>query len=371
MSEKEDTKRGTRVRRVLDSKRQPPEYQRLDMEPKEAGKSLLHDEFGMPKVTQAPKENIPIMKEIPNEPVNVKASKPTAKVRIAKGNTQRGMPSRQAEQTLQDDDKFIPPKSNFVSVGQSDHTWYDDKVAGPSERMIDNNEEMNIENLQRVSVVDAEKNVFGLVGKPDPLSQKVKNAQSKQFEARVINVFDSIKEQMDDITSTEDLQTFLQNVRAENGVLAKLFKLFKKIPESEKEDIGALIDARIQQFNIDFKAKEHELELDESEVEESEPEELEDDFQDQDNDPFVESSNAQSEDEEIDHKDAPDTAKISQTLKEGQYGILVDDKLFTVLPDAASAKQALTRLVLGNEVDLSRIQVIKRIGIDFGILLGD
>jgi hypothetical protein len=246
------------------------------------------------------------------------------------------------------DDKFLPPKSNFVSVGHTDHAWYDESVTGPSERMVDNNENVDIENLQRVSVVDKDNSVFGVGGSPDPLAQ---SDVRKRFETRLNHIFESLKSQLEMITAIDDLNSFMTNVRSKKGVLGTLLKQFADIPEDEKESVGEMIDQQFQQFNLEFRAKEQELNEDAEETE------------------------ADPVDDEIDEGEEsyePDGSKeyvsdVSQ-LDEGQYGIFIKEELFNTSDTAEEARQVLTRLVLGNNVELSDIKVFKRVSVDFGIL---
>jgi hypothetical protein len=110
------------------------EYQRRDIEPKPAGQSLLHDKHGMPRVTKKVAKKVPPPPELPNEPIRVHARRPD-------------------EDSISYRDN-IPPQP-MAHVGMHEDTmWFDEElVAGetPSEdeEMIDNNEEMDIERLQR------------------------------------------------------------------------------------------------------------------------------------------------------------------------------------------------------------------------------
>jgi len=357
-----EEKRSNRVRKILDMKRQPPEHQRLDIEVKEGGRSLLHDDFGMPKVTPPPRLETPSMREIPNEPVVIKASIPDlSKVRTARGNVQRrdhlGKQTVTAQGLAEDDDKFIPPKSNFVSVGQKEHTWYDDRVAGPSE-MVDNNDEMDTESLQ------------GLDPMADVENEKMSEVR-KSFENRLKNVFSGVDTQLESIVNTDQLEQFKKNIFGKGGLLDNVLKQFRSIPPNERQVVGELVNHYIEELKLQLDAKANELEEEDDEEEDSDEDGV-DQYRGADYDGEQEDTSESDEDDGVmlpaDEK-APSTAKISSTLEEGQYGILIDDKLFTVAEDSAKAREALTRLVLGNNVDLKRVQVIKRVSVDFGILL--
>jgi hypothetical protein len=350
-------KRGNRVKRILDSKRQPPEYQRLDIEPREGGKSLLHDDFGLPKVGPAPSRgDIPQMREVSNKPVSIKASVPDeSRVQIAKGGIpQKGRPSRAAEQTFtkEEDDGFIPPKNNFVNVGQTEHAWYDEKVAGPSE-MVDNNALDS--NAPDEQLIDTD----SLQG-TNPLAdieQEELSEIRKQFEQRLQYIQDGVLSQLEDVVNLEDLEQFKANILGKSGVISTVLKQFKKLDSQDRQVVGELVNSVIDTLRLEFEAKEYEFLSDEEEDEDEESEHG--DF------PEEEDSN-----ENLDvGPRQPQTAKVSAALAEGQYAVLVDDKLFTVVDSAQEARQVLSRLILGNNVDVERIQLIKRIPIDFGVVL--
>lgn len=61
-----------RKRRVF--KNVETEYERLGVEPKEAGRSLLHDDAGLPKVPRRRVAQMPAPDPLPSKPVSVKAS---------------------------------------------------------------------------------------------------------------------------------------------------------------------------------------------------------------------------------------------------------------------------------------------------------
>lgn len=348
-----DDKRVSRVRRILDSKRQPPEYQRLDIEPREGGRSLLHDEHGLPKVSRASEKKAPLMREISNKPIPVKAV------------NKRGMPSKSAEQSA--DDGFLPPKSNFVSVGQTDHSWYDESVTGPSEKMIDNNEEVDTESIQRVSAVDVDKNVYG-IGKSNPLNP---SDTSVKFQKRLRSVFSNIINEIETISSLKDLNDFVANIRSKNGILGSVIQSFENVPDDEKKVVGETVDQYFHQLNVELKSKEQELKYLEEDSEESD--ETIDEYdneqlaekQDLENlkDQVADSYDEQSEDGEY-------QADLSN-IEEGQFGIFVKQELFTTCDTEADARSILTKLVVENNVALSDVSVLKRLSIDFGISFGE
>ena len=126
MPKKPATRRGPVVRRMQ------TEYQRRDIEPKPAGQSLLHDKHGMPRVAKKPVKRMPPPPQISNEPIRV--------------------PARARDEDSISYRSQLPPQP-MAHVGMHEDTmWFDEElVAGevPDGEMVDNNDEMNVESLQR------------------------------------------------------------------------------------------------------------------------------------------------------------------------------------------------------------------------------
>lgn len=337
-------RKGNRVRRILETKKQPPEYQRLDLEPKEGGRSLLHDEFGIPKVSPTQKKaSLPEAPDIPNEPVHVKASVPSTNIRAPLGVPKRGAP------IPSDDDGFVPPPSNFVAVGQKDHTWYAPEVTGPrpppvqldeENEIIDNNDDVDIESLQGA----------------DPFADLKEEGGSEireQFEKTLAYIEEQALALIYSATTLEELDKVKGYIFGKDSDLTAVLREFKNIPVNERRIVGEVINYAVENLKLEITAKAKELSHE---------------------DPAPEPSPEEDEDEDKSHPDDksfnPPTAKIS-SLQDGHYAIFIDDKLFNTAPDVKLAREILSRLILGNNIDITRIQVIRRIPIDFGVVLGD
>lgn len=326
-------KKGNRVRRILETKRQAPEYQRLDIEPKEGGKSLLHDEFGILKVSPLPpnKGDIPIMNEISNEPVQIKASVQSSNMKTP--ILKKGIPSPNNE-----DDGFVPPRSNFVSVGQKEHTWYSHEVAGYPKETIDNNDEIDVDSLQGI----------------DPLAD-VDDENISEIRKNFENILSMIEKDALSavwaVTTLKELDEVKHTIFGKDSGLTLLLKEFKSIPQKEKHIVGDLINYVVENIKLEISAKRDSFEVDGPNYEIDNEEELQD-------------SEEESESDESESVEFP-------TLQEGSFAILVDDKLFNTTQSIVAAKDILSRLILGNNIDVSRIQVLKRIPVDFGIIFGD
>ena len=146
----------------------------------------MHDEFGLPKVAPKQEKKVASIKEISNEPVIVSASTPSAKISYVKA------PPRTVikDATDDDDDKFVPPKSNFVAVGHVEHAWYDDKVTGHS--TIDNNDYIG-------DSADATDKLQGLDPLADVKDPKVAEAY-RYFEKRLRHVKNLVIAQLSEVT---------------------------------------------------------------------------------------------------------------------------------------------------------------------------
>lgn len=343
-------RKGNRVRRILETKKQTPEYQRLDIEPKEGGKSLLHDEFGIPKVsTYQRKEKALEPSDISNRPVHVKASLPIVNTKSSSGIPKRGTP------LIEEEDDFVPPRSNFVAVGQKEHTWYAPEVAGPrpssvdQKEIIDNNDEIDVDALQGT----------------DPFIDLKEDGVSEireEFEKTLGMIEEQSLLMISTVKSPEDLKVAKATIFGKNSDLTAILREFKNIPPNERRIVGEIINYTLENIKLELSSKGEEFVSAERvrntvpAPESSDSHDVEDEDED--------------EDENEDEEHVPSTAKIS-SLQDGHYAVFIDDKLFNTFSDTNSVREILSRLILGNNIDVTRIQVIKRIPIDFGVVLGD
>jgi hypothetical protein len=58
-------------------------------------------------------------------------------------------------------------------------------------------------------------------------------------------------------------------------------------------------------------------------------------------------------------------------IQEGEFAIIVHNDIVDIVKDIESARDLISKIVLNDNVDLGEIQLVKRIKIDFGIILGD
>ena len=300
---------------MLESKTKQPEYQRLDIEPLVGGKSLLH-EGGMPKVVIPKRNNIPLLKEISGDPVLIKAYEQNS-----------------------DDDKFIPPKSNFVSVGHVDHSWYSDKVTG----IQDNNEYVDIENLQGINPLAH-------------ITPAISNIAKKLDHAKTL-----IIAELSQVNSTIELKNLKENIFGKNGIFTKI------VLQSDSSDnsIGELLSHVYDEINLDIQGKEYEL----SKTKEEDEEDLgcEKWPEDMAAIPY----------EQVQEKDEmypdgiPKRFPTFPAIPEGNYGIIIDELLVGEAETLDEAHEAITDLLLTKNIDLNRVQLVKRIKIGFGVILGE
>lgn len=323
-----------KMKRTLEIKRQPPEYKRLDIEPKVGGGSLLHDEFGMPKTgpTQH-KGDIPMMNELPNEPVMIKSSekedKPLGK-----------RPQRAAFPIVIDDDKFIPPKSNFVSVGNVDTGWYNDKVVGPvkTNPIIDNNDVLDTDSLQGMN----------------PLASPSETSV-KFFSGMLKNIKDITNAQLPKVNDLNELSELRAKILGKQGVFNQVLVHFNKVPPPEKAAIGALISDAVSDLTLEFESKEYEFISSDNEQEEEE----------------VVYDDEEDEDFEEDPEEKAEVAGtlVCSNLPPGSYAVLVKENLIAMANTAEKAKKLIEELVLGEKAKLEDVQLIKKIAVDFGVIL--
>ncbi|MCK9567662.1 hypothetical protein M0R72_01775 [Candidatus Pacearchaeota archaeon] len=341
------------VERILEAKTRQPEHQRLDMEPKVGGNSLLHDEFGMPKVSGGHRRNVPEIKEISGEPVVVKASKPSSKISFKK-------PNQPTQPKVEDDDHFIPPKSNFVAVGHVEHSWYDDKVAGPS--VVDNNEEVDIEKLQGLNpLVDID---------------NAKIAKSVEFfRKKLTYVKNFTVTELAEVNDEQDLSDLKVKIFGNKGIFTDILKKLGSLKAADRPVIGELVNLVYSELQLEIEGKAYELESEAAEANEVTewPEDMavitrdeEPDEEDEDEIPDEE-----TEENEADDEESSNSSSDSQTVPEGHYAIIVDGKLLNIVESANKASDVISHLLLSENLTLDSIQLIKRIKIDFGIILGE
>jgi hypothetical protein len=377
------------VRRILDAKNnlslktKMPEYQRLDIEPKVAGKSLLHDEFGMPKVAPKKRENVLLNKEIPNTPVLIKASTPDlSRIKFHKKNQVVVAPYTPAKEK---DDGFIPPKSNFVppkqnfvSVGNVEHGWYDEKVTGKP--MIDNNYVVGdsadaVDAIQgKNPLVDFSETILENNGSSIPYkSRDDPNTDEARvyFEKKLAHVKNLVVAQLAEVTEIEELQNLRENLFGRKGIFTDIVRKLDTL-KIDNSVIGELVSQVYTELDLEIEGKSYELTAPQEETEEdiefarqflaqSEP------------DPQPQEEESNEEDEKEDANDSADNnEKVAdiRAVPEGSYVILIDGKFELIIDDIEIARKMITKGVLENDIALERVQLIKRIPIDFGIILG-
>ena len=319
-----------KMRRTLEIKRQPPEYQRLDIEPKVGGGSLLHDEFGMPKTgpTQH-KGDIPMMESLPNEPIMMRSTK----------SEEISLGARPQKFLPVDEDKFIPPKSNFVSVGNVDTGWYNDKVVGPS-KMIDNNEVVDVESLQGVS----------------PLAPS--ETSIKTFAEMLKNIKDATHAGLLNVDDLNALSGLRAKILGKQGVFNRVLAKFNQVPPGEKAAIGSLISDVVSDLTLEFEAKEYEFISSGNDPEEAQA-------------PYEEDEDEDFEEESEEPEEELSLEFVCSKLSPGSYAVLVNDKLITVTYKIDEARKVIEELVLGEKAKLEDVQLIKKIAVDFGVILDD
>lgn len=295
-----------KLKKILEEKQTIPEYQRLDIEPAEGGKPLLLNDFGKPLISKEIKNKlkVPLLKEITNEPIHCKAQPENNKKPI-------------------DNDGFVPPKSNFVSIGNTkDHVWYD--LPQSSKEY-----EIDIDALQ------------GL----DPLTSDINAAMSEQIiatEKMLLDIKTNVIKQLSTIENLDNLKLLKINLFGKNSNFDKMLSYINTLQPKEKHVIGEMIANTMSILSLEIDAKEYE---------------------------FITSKEETIEDEEIDDEEYNSTENIS--LLENDYSIYLDGENISVEQDINIIRKILSKLLLEDNIDISRIMLIKRIPIDFGVLIKD
>jgi hypothetical protein len=291
------------------------QYQKLDVVPAEGGKSLLHNEFGMLKVRPEAKVKMPPPKEFSDKPVLIKAK--------------RVEPA--------DDDKFLPPKANFAHVGNLDHTWYNDVN-------IDNNETVDIEAVQGI----------------DPLqADNVGIASLKSFfNKKILEIKEAALGSLKTVQTIEDFEDCSARVFGDGGLFSQVFVKMGNMKPEERVIVGGFVNDQFQDLKFSFDAKYYEL----ASLEEEEPSE------DPEEDEFAEDDVDESLDGESEITESSGHISMAD-LEEGQYLVIVDGLKQMVVESEEEVRVMLSRLLLGNNIEIGRIRVLKRVSIDFGVLI--
>jgi hypothetical protein len=167
-----------------------------------------------------------------------------------------------------------------------------------------------------------------------------------QFQKRLDHVFEGVIAQLQDVTDLDELTILKANVMGKNGVITALLKQLGKMPAEYRKFLGELINNLIETLRLEFEAKDNEFTSQEEEEAEEEAEE------------FVSENLPEKEG----NKEQPKSTS-------GDYIILVDNKVFNVLKSSDDARKVIYQLVVANNIDLSRVQLMKNIPLDFGVIL--
>lgn len=314
---------------VLLSKLQRPAYQDKGLEPKPAGKSLLHDDFGILKVSPTPKARVPKIKTISNEPVAIKASKPQRKVE-------------------DEDDKFIPPRQNFVSVGNVEHAWYSNKVTGA----VDDEDEVDTESLQGQNP---------LADATDPQTAEA----VRYFTKRLNHVKGLVVSELSEITDLEELKNLRANTFGKKGIFTDVIRQLDTL-KVNKAVIGELLSQMYSDLELEINSKQNEL--DEENAAASEVTEWPEDM-------AVVTSKKESDDEEeqrVDDEDSEGAFEATEgftAIPEGHFAIIIDGDVIDTTPSMKLAREAMSKLVIANNIEFSRVQFVKRYKLDFGVVI--
>ncbi len=207
-----------------------PEYERLGIEPKTGGSSLLHDEIGEPLVKKHPVPNLPPPEQIANEKVLIK-------------HEDNSEPPKSVNPTVR--------RHPMVASGLVDQLWSDGVIIdNPNEKipdgpMIDNNEEIEVAALQGMDPLETTRAKFVICppeNSPKEIPQNLKPQERTYqklsdldegdyailFKNKLVVVADNVSEiaeeseklLMKDGVLLEDIAVF-QRLRLSFGVIVK------------------------------------------------------------------------------------------------------------------------------------------------------
>jgi hypothetical protein len=292
-----------------------PEWQRLDLEPKAAGKSLLHNELGLPISPRInTRETVPLINELSAEPLFVKAL---------------------------ENDKFIPPKSNFVAVGQTDQEWIEKsqiEQSRKSPKIVDNNQVVDISSLQGI----------------DPLNLRIQDDSSNSTVNEVLQNLTELESivisKICKVTNLTQLNDLYNSVFTSNGYFNYILQ--------QVEQSNLTSNIRLNEAISDSKEKLL-LELQAKKLEFLEPEQLEPIDEEIFNEP------------EPEPELQPQTTESKEIISDNVYILYVDRIPFFTTASKDLILEKIYSLITKNNKELSDLMLVKRIPIDFGIILKD
>lgn len=312
----------------MNQKRQyMPEHQRLELDVPKGGVSLLHDKGGLPKVSKPQKTRELSINDFETEPVLIKSKS-------------------------ESNDGFLPPQSNFVSVGNVEQSWYSDKVTGVKEE-----DEVDIDALQGLNP---------LVDTKDSNSLQ----EVKTFSKRLDNIKNAILTELGEVLGLEDFNNLRVNTFGKKGVLTEVYKVLSTVSSNNRSIIGEKINDIRSELELEFQGKYEDLN-DEEEFAASVVEWPQEMAQ------ITRESNEKEKDdtEKPDFEDSVKSSEMSSIpeIAVGKYLILVDGNVLNIDEEISSeqARTIISKLLLEEGVEFDRICLLKRVGLDFGVLLMD
>jgi hypothetical protein len=297
--------------------RRVPEYQRLGIEPSEGGTSRLHDENGFPILNiQEDRRNIPPAKELPNEPIAVKAKDMTKnRIQIASGSQTRGMPAHSSQEEV---------KPKILNVGSNDeHLWYSKEVTG----------------------VDEEVDTDALQGN-DPLSAS-QDPEVIDIMEKYLDLQEKILNKLNSLSSKLDIENLKANLFAKSGIIDQMLKNIVKVSPANRKVVGEGVNDIIENIKNEFNAK------------------LITNDKDDDEDLNL----MQTEDMDSDKKENP--YEFLNSTPNGNYVLFQDNDPLEEFESKESLIKKLENLLIDQNININTLFVLKKIPLDFGIIIKD
>jgi len=174
-----------------------------------------------------------------------------------------------------------------------------------------------------------------------------------------------------EITEISELNNLRQNTFGKSGIFTDIVRKLDTL-KIDKAAVSELLNQMYSELELEIQGKEFELQAEDEDAA-AVTEWPEDIAQ------AVLPSQKDDDHEEDDQEDEEDSegsdvaSEDSTAIPEGYYAVIIDNKLIGVEENIDVVRSIISKLLLNEEdsVSLDRIQIMKRIKIDFGIILGE
>ena len=164
------------------------------------------------------------------------------------------------------------------------------------------------------------------------------------------------------------MKNLRENTFGPKGIFTDIVRQLDTL-KVDKAVIGELVSHMYSELDLEIGGKEFELTTEAEE--DSEVTEWPEDMAQIVRPPDGDDDEEDQEENEVGTEGPAVASARPAAIPEGHYAVIVDGKLVNIEEDIGSVRDFIGDLLLNENLDLDKVQLIKRIKIDFGIILGD